>query len=200
MADRRQHHHKVLEIDIDEIEVGETLIPIDQRRVDALVESIRQIGLLQPIVVTTGRLIAGFHRLEACRKLEWATISATIVDGLDAIDFELASVDENLNRHQLSAVVYAILLGRRKRLYVARHPETAVGEAQRAMLERRRGERDDTRIDCFVDHLARVTGLSACHVRNVVRPSEFFGEQRLRRLVGTGWIRRFNCSAYVACR
>ena len=114
-----------------------------------------------------------------------ATISATIVDGLDALDAELAGIDENLNRNQLSAAVHAILLGRRKRLYVARHPETSVGAAQRAMLARRRGERDDTRVDCFVDDLARVSGMSACHVRNIIRPAEFLGEQRLRRLIGT---------------
>ena len=98
MADRRQHHHKVLEIDIDEIEVGETLIPIDQRRVDALVESIRDVGLLQPISVSGRRLIAGRHRLEACRALGWVRIPAIELTGLDALAAEAACIDENLVR------------------------------------------------------------------------------------------------------
>ena len=97
MADRRQHHHKVLEIDIDEIEVGETLIPIDQRRVDALVESIRDVGLLQPISVSGRRLIAGRHRLEACRALGRSQISAIELTGLGALACEAATLDENLS-------------------------------------------------------------------------------------------------------
>jgi ParB family chromosome partitioning protein len=46
----------------------------------SLVASIRQVGLLNPIVVTEDyRLVAGFRRLSACRKLGWAEIEANVV-------------------------------------------------------------------------------------------------------------------------
>src|SRR5580704_15223137 len=51
----------------------------------ALSESIAEVGLLHPVVVTPeGRLIAGQRRLEACRSLGWADVPVTIVDLLQA--------------------------------------------------------------------------------------------------------------------
>lgn len=50
-----------------------------------LVESIENVGLLHPVVVTPeGRLIAGQRRLEACRLLGWTEIPVTKVDVLQA--------------------------------------------------------------------------------------------------------------------
>lgn len=47
----------------------------------SLMESIDEVGLLHPVVVTPeGRLIAGRRRLEACRQLGWAEIPVTMVD------------------------------------------------------------------------------------------------------------------------
>src|SRR5277367_741828 len=50
-----------------------------------LAESIAEVGLLHPVVVTpVGRLIAGQRRLEACRSLGWTEIPVTVVDLLQA--------------------------------------------------------------------------------------------------------------------
>lgn len=47
----------------------------------ALAQSIEEVGLLHPIVVTPeGRLIAGQRRLEACRLLGWHEVPVTVVD------------------------------------------------------------------------------------------------------------------------
>jgi N6-adenosine-specific RNA methylase IME4 len=47
----------------------------------ALADSIAEVGLLHPIVVTPeGRLIAGQRRLEACRLLGWSDVPVTTVD------------------------------------------------------------------------------------------------------------------------
>src|SRR6267142_2184307 len=46
-----------------------------------LAQSIGEVGLLHPVVVTPeGRLIAGQRRLEACRLLGWTDIAVTVVD------------------------------------------------------------------------------------------------------------------------
>ncbi len=65
---------------IDQIQVG-----FRYRRelgdVRALADSIAEVGLLHPVVVTPeGRLIAGQRRLEACRLLAWNEVPVTIVD------------------------------------------------------------------------------------------------------------------------
>src|SRR5437773_2143663 len=47
----------------------------------SLAESITEVGLLHPIVVTPkGLLIAGQRRLEACRLLSWAEVPVTVID------------------------------------------------------------------------------------------------------------------------
>jgi ParB family transcriptional regulator, chromosome partitioning protein len=98
-----------------------------ERPFDELQRSIAAIGLLNPIVVTPERtLVAGLHRLRACAALGWKEIPATVVP-LSAIDAELAEIDENLCRTELTVLERAEHLARRKALYVARHPETRVG-------------------------------------------------------------------------
>jgi ParB/RepB/Spo0J family partition protein len=47
----------------------------------SLADSISEVGLLHPVVVTPeGRLIAGQRRLEACRLLGWEEVPVTVVD------------------------------------------------------------------------------------------------------------------------
>jgi len=64
--------------------------------IPALSASVKEHGLLQPIVVdTTFRLIAGERRLRACESLGWTTISAHVIDLDDPLGAEL---DENEQR------------------------------------------------------------------------------------------------------
>src|SRR5689334_8988210 len=75
---------------------GDALVDIEsirvagrQRRdlgdIGALARSIRALGvLLHPITLTRdSRLISGYRRLEACRRLGWVTIPARFVESLD---------------------------------------------------------------------------------------------------------------------
>lgn len=65
---------------IEEIQIGFRYRK-DLGDLRSLAESIAEVGLLHPVVVTPdGRLIAGQRRLEACRALGWAEIPVTIVD------------------------------------------------------------------------------------------------------------------------
>jgi DNA modification methylase len=61
-----------------------------------LAESIEEVGLLHPVVVTPqGRLIAGRRRLEAVKLLGWRTVPVHVVDLQNVIEGELA---ENVHR------------------------------------------------------------------------------------------------------
>jgi ParB-like chromosome segregation protein Spo0J len=89
-----------------------------------LVESMRELGQLQPIVVTPdGELIAGMHRLRAALLLGWTEIQVIVLD-LDGAKKQLAMLDENLVRRHLSALEYAEALRERQQLYLSLHPET----------------------------------------------------------------------------
>jgi ParB family chromosome partitioning protein len=63
---------------IASIKIGER-IRKDMGDIDALAESIADLGLLNPITVAPdGKLLAGERRLEACKKLGWDTVPVTV--------------------------------------------------------------------------------------------------------------------------
>jgi ParB family chromosome partitioning protein len=98
--------------------------PISTANVDGLVESMRDLGQLQPIVVTAGGdLIAGYHRLVAAQRLGWVEIDVVVFE-LEDTKRRLATLDENLMRRKLPALEHAEALQERKRLYESLHPET----------------------------------------------------------------------------
>jgi ParB-like chromosome segregation protein Spo0J len=71
-------------VNIDQIQIGFRYRK-DLGDLRPLAESIAEVGLLHPVVVTPeGRLIAGQRRLEACRHLGWTEIPVTVVDLLQA--------------------------------------------------------------------------------------------------------------------
>lgn len=88
--------------------------------IQPLVESIQKYGLLEPIVIDqNNRLIAGFRRLEACKKLGFTTILANVVSVEDAETFLLLELEENTCRFQFSEEE---LLKAKKQLEKIRHP------------------------------------------------------------------------------
>jgi ParB family transcriptional regulator, chromosome partitioning protein len=78
------------------------LRPLDEETVSGLARSIEQFGMLQPIIVRPRiegyEIVLGYHRLEACRRLEMETIRAIIVHLADEEAF-LVRVAENLHRN-----------------------------------------------------------------------------------------------------
>jgi ParB family chromosome partitioning protein len=97
------------------------------RNVEQLANSIREVGLLNPITVTQGHmLIAGYHRLEAVKSLGHETIAAIVSDepGQDGLLWALAEIDENLVRNDLGPLERGVELAKRKTFYEKLHPET----------------------------------------------------------------------------
>lgn len=95
--------------------------------IQPLADSIRESGLINPITVDQDyNLLAGYHRLAACKSLGLATIAASIVQ-VDSDHARLLSIDENLIRNELSKLDRAYLLAERKELYERLHPQTQHG-------------------------------------------------------------------------
>ena len=83
--------------------------------------------MLNPVAITEQRtLIAGRNRLEACRKLGWREIPV-IIFSLSDVDRQIAEIDENLIRNELTVLERSEQLVRRKALYECKHPETKAG-------------------------------------------------------------------------
>jgi N6-adenosine-specific RNA methylase IME4/uncharacterized ParB-like nuclease family protein len=136
--------------------------------VESLAESIKTQGLLQPIVVRPRGaknywLVAGLHRLRAVEKLGRNKIEAVVLDGLDADAAQLAEIDENLVRADLSPAERALHISKRKELYEKVHPETKHGAVGR-------GGKSSQNENSFVADAAKKTGKGRSTVaRDVTR-------------------------------
>ena len=116
-----------MQIPIFQINVNAGRREADQDAVQKLADSISRVGLLNPITVDQEyTLIAGLHRLEAAKRLGWTEIKCTI-SNLEGLQAELAEIDENFVRKDLSDDEFRELLLRRKEIYEALHPETKHG-------------------------------------------------------------------------
>jgi ParB family chromosome partitioning protein len=96
----------LVKIPLDNIVIDEGhRIRKDAGDLTSLIASIQKVGLLNPIVVTEDyRLVAGFRRLSACRKLGWNEIEANVVPYKDDLLLLLdAEVAENLVRKDFTA-------------------------------------------------------------------------------------------------
>ena len=79
-----------MQIRIDDVIIGDRFRH-DMGDIDTLAQSIAEVGLLHPIVITPGnRLIAGRRRLEAYKLLGLVDIEATIIDLDDIVKGEFA--------------------------------------------------------------------------------------------------------------
>ena len=124
-------------IRLDCIESSTLARPLIAGSIDALAESISNIGLIQPITVVpcakyrdgqkveAFRLVAGHHRVAAMRKIGWAECSARVLpDSTSALAAELMEIDENLCRAELSAAQRAKAIKRRKEIWEAMRPNS----------------------------------------------------------------------------
>ncbi|MFN3481023.1 MAG: ParB/RepB/Spo0J family partition protein [Thermodesulfovibrionales bacterium] len=162
-----------MKIEIRKIEVTARKRLVSQKVIDSLVDSISQVGLLNPIQVAKVdghyRLIAGLHRLKATERLGWQEIEATIVDIEDALKQELVEIDENLIRAELNALEKAEHLLRRKEIYEELHPETKAG-VKGALVKHGRISANET--VSFAEDTARKTGLSPRTIQQDVQIAE----------------------------
>ena len=99
---------KIESVLISVIDCSGRLREADPEKISGLAQSIKSIGLLNPIHLHTPddgqtvRLVAGLHRLEAVKSLGWDSIDAILFEG-DSIDCRLAEIAENLHRAELTA-------------------------------------------------------------------------------------------------
>lgn len=118
------------DLPIDQIFVREDARSVDPAALAGLAESIAAVGLINPIRVRSlevgWEVVAGAHRLAACKSLGLVEIAADVVTD-DDLHAELAMIDENLCRSELSPAERARQTARRRALYQKLHPETRQG-------------------------------------------------------------------------
>lgn len=158
---------------------------IELSTVAALAESIATVGLINPIRVRVAgdgwEVIAGAHRLEASKSLGLTDIEADIVSA-DDLHAELAMIDENLCRAELSPSDRAQQTARRKAIYLELHPETGHGANLEGAGVANSATPDTPR---FTKATAAVTGQSERTVRLDAERGEKVCDQAMTLLRGT---------------
>ena len=203
------------------IVVEDGRLPIVESHVDALAASIKEIGLLEPIIVIRRKkldppiiLVAGRHRLAACLKLRMEAVNC-IVENEESEAVErwraLAEIDENLIRLNLTPAKRAKLVKRRKAAYEAVHPETKHGKApQKKGKGSGKGKAPKTKepksgslvAPSFTDDTAKASGRSPSSVKQDAARGNALGDD-LDRIEGTSLDRkstRLNSSHAITSR
>jgi ParB family transcriptional regulator, chromosome partitioning protein len=104
-------------VDINNIKISSGRRALNQGKVVELVESIRANGLLHPITIDQNfNLVAGLHRLTACKLLNFERVECNIIDGADVNRARLVEIDENLIRSELDSLERAELWLERDRI------------------------------------------------------------------------------------
>jgi len=168
-------------IETASINTGSRIRSIGEEQVNSLMNSIAEVGLLNPVTVyeTDGGfgLIAGAHRLEACKRLGLVEIPAQVVT-LSELDRQIAECDENLCAPHLTPAERAEFTARRKEAYEAKHPETKLGANQHTRV----GEVCQPN---FAQDQAAKTGASARTVRQDAERGMKISDRALAAVKGT---------------
>lgn len=195
------------EVKLDCIVVGDRVRSVlSERTILALMDSINDIGLINPIMIARPRmvphLVAGAHRLEAARRLGWASIRCT-VSKADSDELKLAEIDENLIREDLSPAEKAIHIDARKEIYERLHPETrhgAIGNGREKSRQNGNSTKADNWnpdditeaedeesvvADRFTKDTSKKTGKPERTIQRAAKRGKKITRKRLTKIVGT---------------
>lgn len=181
-----------IEISVADCHPSPTARPVKPGHVLVLAESIKEIGLRQPINVRAieggFEIRGGGHRHAAFVMLERETIPAIVSDDND-LRAELAEIDENLIRNEYSPAERAIAIARRKSIYEALHPETAHGGNRKSSRQigdlNANNETAGATADRFTEATSESTGRSERSVQRDAQRGEVVGSDTLQRVIGT---------------
>jgi N6-adenosine-specific RNA methylase IME4/ParB-like chromosome segregation protein Spo0J len=160
---------------ISEIVLNDNRRKVDAEKVKELAESIKQLGLINPITINSNNvLIAGNHRLEAFKLLGKDEIEISVLD-LNNLLAELAEIDENLVRNELHWTDADKQIARRKIIYLELYPETKAGGDRKSDKIKTTNCRFDTH--SFSETTAKITSQSERTVERAVKRGNEITEQ-----------------------
>ncbi len=185
----------VQSIPLDKIIVQDRLRDTDAAWVSALAASIRQVGLLEPILVRKVSqpgndlrvfyvLVAGAHRLAAVREAGLEKIDCHVSD-LSEDEARLAEIDENLMRRELCALDRAVSLAERQEVYERLHPASAKGGDRKSAEYNEKIKTQTLRFENFTEEAAEKTGLSRRTIQDAIALAKALSPELRAEIAGT---------------
>lgn len=187
---------ELAQIDPATVLVSERLRMVDDAWVEGLAASIEMKGQDTPIQVRRNgggklHLVAGAHRLEACKRLGIDVRAEIIV--CSELEARLIEIDENLFRRELGALDRAVFLAERKRVYLEMYPETKKG----AKNQHTKGDLLSDKMS-FSKETAKRINLSARSVERAISIAEKIPADVRKRLIGTKFAEKQADLLYLA--
>lgn len=149
------------------------LRPVSEAGVDSLLASIKEVGVMKDAIHVRKKkdgslhLIAGAHRLEAAKRLEWDEIEAKVWTDVTDDWARIMEIDDNLAGAEMNALDTAVFLARRKEIYERLHPETKA-KTGAALIAQRWDTADTMSVVSFAASTAEKFGLTDRHVRRMI--------------------------------
>lgn len=167
--------------------------PLLTAQVDMLAASIKDVGLIQPITVARCvavagvaeqgfQIVAGHHRVAACRALGWLEIDALVIEDASHLQSELIEIDENLCRAELTASQRSGYTKRRKQIWEALHPEIQVAQAAPPVIGY---ASPPPQTQGFAAATAAATGQSKATTNRAIARADAIGDVALTKVANT---------------
>lgn len=156
---------------LKKIPIEAIIIPKNRREIDwqtvfSISESMKKIGMLNPITVRKVNdelvLVAGAHRIEAKKLLNEKEILTRVLE-LDDNEAILAELDENLYRSELHFIERADVLVKRQEIYEKLYPQAKQYSSEKQRMKAT-GQIDETITPAFSEATAK---LMDCSIRTV---------------------------------
>jgi ParB-like chromosome segregation protein Spo0J len=162
----------IASVPLAKISIDDRSRSLCENAVASLVESIKTIGLQVPISVQSDQssrdesylLVAGLHRLEACRRLGMAHIDARIID-LDETERRLWEIAENLHRAELTALERLDHVDQ----WIKLSNERQLQSAQLAPIESKRADGRGHRREGGINAAVRELGVNRTEAQRAVK-------------------------------
>lgn len=174
-------------VPVSDIVVKDRLRPVTEAGVASLIASIEEVGVMKDAIHLRKKkdgkyyLIAGGHRLEAAKRLEWAEIEAKVWTNVTDDWARIMEIDDNLAGAEMNALDTAVFLATRKEVYERLHPETRAG-IFKGNQHTGKLAADTMSVATFAAATAEKFGMTDRHVRRMIAAGAALSEEEVARL------------------
>lgn len=171
-------------VQLSDVRASNRLRPVSQSGVDAILDSVAEIGQIKDPVHVRRRkdglvLLAGGHRMAAYAQLGIEEADVWLWSGITDDVARLIEIDDNLAGAEMNPLDTAVFLAERKTVYERLHPETAAGVFKG---NRHTGSlvADTMSVTSFARATAEKFGMSDRHVRRLIEAGTKLGVDSAR--------------------
>lgn len=174
-------------VPVAEVIVRDRLRPVTEAGVQSLLASIAETGVMKDAIHVRKKkdgslhLIAGGHRLEAARRLDWKMIEAKVWTDVTDDWARLMEIDDNLAGAEMNALDTAVFLATRKEVYERIHPQAKAATGS-ALAAKRWNAADTMSVASFAASTAEKFGMTDRHVRRLIEAGTKLGPDEVAKL------------------